>query len=150
VIAGRGDVVRTLSIAGETVRREHVHRLAAMLGGDVLGAKFERALDNDNTIVALTSDDRTRLLEVLAPGLPGLGGLRETLLKQRERSNASASTGSCVRRAATAKALEAQAGGHMDPPACAQPGTSGRAYLTSTQPYMSNSAKCGAKLQRTR
>lgn len=88
MIAGRGDVVRTLSIAGETVRREHVHRLAAMLGGDVLGAKFERALDNDNTIVALTSDDRTRLLEVLAPGLPGLGGLRETLLKQRERSKA--------------------------------------------------------------
>ena len=59
-----------------------------MMGDETLGTKLTQAVENDNSIVSLTPGDRTRLIEVLTPPPAGLGGLRETLIKQRDRSNA--------------------------------------------------------------
>ena len=57
--------------------------LAAMVDGD-LEAKLNRAITNNNEIVALSSADRTHLLDVLSETTPGaLLELRTVLVKQR-------------------------------------------------------------------
>jgi hypothetical protein len=80
--------MKALTLAGETVRSEHVQQLASMLDGHPLGTKLQRALDNGNTLVALSTDDRDQLLEVLPTCPPGLRGLYDTLRSQREKSKA--------------------------------------------------------------
>jgi hypothetical protein len=71
-----------MNLAGATVRTEHVQFLAAMVDGE-LAAKLNRAITNNNNIVALSSADRTHLLNVLNETTPGaLLELRTVLVKQ--------------------------------------------------------------------
>jgi hypothetical protein len=71
-----------MNLAGATVRTEHVQFLAAMVDGE-LEAKLNRAITNNNKIVALSSADRTHLLDVLSETTPGaLLELRTVLVKQ--------------------------------------------------------------------
>ena len=49
----------SLSIAGVAMRADQVMQIANRLGGDALAQKLQRAIANDNTIVALTNEDRT-------------------------------------------------------------------------------------------
>ena len=75
-----------MNLSGTTVRNEHVLCLAAMVDGE-LAAKLNRAVANDNTIVALSEGDRQRLLEVLAKNTPGgLLELRKVLVKQGDNA----------------------------------------------------------------
>ena len=53
-------------LSGSTVRTDNVHLLATMLQGDELATKLERALANNNTIVALSIADRGRVVAVIA------------------------------------------------------------------------------------
>ena len=54
-----------------------------MLGGDQLALKLRRAVVNKNPIVALSLDDRRRIVAVLAADAPwGLAELRGVLVKQ--------------------------------------------------------------------
>lgn len=70
-------------LSGSAVRTENVHLLARMLDGDELAATLERAVTNGNSIVALTVDDRHRIVAVLAGDAPsGLTELRGILIKQ--------------------------------------------------------------------
>ena len=62
-----GASFRTISLSGVATRAEDVPRIAGKLGGDTLAQKLERAIANKNTIVALTLEDRQRLLDVLEP-----------------------------------------------------------------------------------
>ena len=82
-----------MNLAGATVRTEHVQFLAAMVDGE-LEAKLNRAITNNNKIVALSSADRTHLLDVLSETTPGaLLELRTVLVKQHnDGSNAKLTT----------------------------------------------------------
>jgi len=75
-----------LMIAGETVGNQHVRLLATMLDGHPLAKKLELALENGNAIVALTQEDRERMLEILRDPAGTLGSLRNTLIRQRDRN----------------------------------------------------------------
>ncbi len=72
-------------LSGSTVSSENVQLLAAMLDGDELATKLERALTNNNTIVALSIADRERIMAVVADGPAGFAELRRVLATQLER-----------------------------------------------------------------
>ena len=72
-----------MNLAGVTMRTEHVQFLAALVDDD-LAAKLNRAITNNNDIVALSAADREHLLELLSEATPGaLIELRNVLVKQR-------------------------------------------------------------------
>lgn len=71
-----------MNLAGATVGTAHVRFLAAMVDGE-LAAKLNRAITNNNEIVALSAADRKHLLEVLTETTTGgLLELRTVLAKQ--------------------------------------------------------------------
>ena len=118
---------RRMNLAGATVRTEHVRFLAAMVDGE-LAAKLNRAITNNNEIVALSAADRKHLLEVLTETTPGaLLELRTVLVKQRSDE---------LKREAQAAGSDATRTGHAAPrvrplsmrlsPSTAKPDTSGR------------------------
>ena len=59
-----------MNLSGTTLRREHVQSLAAMVDGE-LAEKLNRAVADDNTIVAPSEPDRQQLLKVLYESTPG-------------------------------------------------------------------------------
>jgi hypothetical protein len=59
-----------MNLAGNTVRKEHVLLLAALVDGE-LAAKLNRALIYNNTIVALSPADCEHVLAVLGETPPG-------------------------------------------------------------------------------
>ena len=69
-------------LSGSTVRTDNVHLLATILQGDELATKLERAITNNNTIVALSVADRERIVAVIADGLAGFAELRSVLVSQ--------------------------------------------------------------------
>jgi hypothetical protein len=72
-------------LSGSTVRSENVQLLAAMLDGGELATKLERALTNNNTIVALSIADRERIVAVVADGPAGFAELRRVLVTQLDK-----------------------------------------------------------------
>ena len=76
---------RIVILSGSTVRSENVQLLAAMLQGDELATKLERALTNNNTIVALSIADRERIVAVVADGPAGFAELRRMLVTQLDK-----------------------------------------------------------------
>jgi hypothetical protein len=76
-------------LAGSEVRNANVQLLADMLDGE-LAAKLERGIANNNKIVALTLEDRHRIVEALDAAPYGLVELRSVLIaqlkKQKERA----------------------------------------------------------------
>jgi hypothetical protein len=75
-----------MNLAGATVREEDVRFLAALVDGE-LAAKLDRAITNDNTIVALSAADREHALAVLGETPPGgLLELRSLLMKQGDNA----------------------------------------------------------------
>jgi hypothetical protein len=75
-----------MNLAGATVRKEHVLLLAALVDGE-LAAKLNRAVFNNNTIVALSAADREHVLAVLGETPPGgLSELRTVLVKQGDHA----------------------------------------------------------------
>jgi hypothetical protein len=71
-----------ISLCGAAVRVENVQLLAHRFGDDELGRKLERAVANDNSIVALSTEDRRRILDVLEQPSIGLAELRTVLQGQ--------------------------------------------------------------------
>ena len=81
---GTAGVLRTISLSGVATRAEDVLRIAGKLDGDTLAQKLERAIANQNTIVALTLEDRQRLLDGLESET-GFVELRNALRSQVQR-----------------------------------------------------------------
>jgi hypothetical protein len=77
----------SISLCGVPVRAENVRLLARKLEGDVVAQKLERALVNDNSIVALSFEERKRIVDVIAAEPGGLAGLRAELEAQVKRHN---------------------------------------------------------------
>ena len=76
-----------ISLCGLPVRAESVRLLASKLEGDQLAQKLERALVHNNSIVALSVEERERIVEVLALAPTTLAGLRSELEGQLKRQN---------------------------------------------------------------
>lgn len=76
-----------ISLCGLPVRADNVRLLASKLGGDLLAEKLERALANNNSIVALNLEERERIVEVLGLAPATLAGLRTELVAQLKRHN---------------------------------------------------------------
>jgi hypothetical protein len=75
-----------MTLSGTAVRNENVLLLASMFDGDELAEKLERAVANDNSIVALSVHDRERIVTVLTADAPsGLTELRDVLAVQLKR-----------------------------------------------------------------
>jgi hypothetical protein len=74
-----------VSLCGLPVRIESVRALAGRLEGEPLGQKLERAVVNDNSIVALSFDERQRIVDALEHSPAGLSGLRTELSAQLKR-----------------------------------------------------------------
>ena len=72
-------------LAGESLLGHHVHLLADMLGKHPLAARLERALAQNNSIVALTPADREHLLELLDHPPAGLAALQAVLVRQQKQ-----------------------------------------------------------------
>ena len=72
-------------LSGSTLRTDNVHLLATMLRGDELATKLERAITNDNTIVALSIAERERIVAVIAGGPAGFAELRSVLVTQLKK-----------------------------------------------------------------
>ena len=72
-------------LSGSTLRTDNVHLLATMLRGDELATKLERAITNDNTIVALSIAERERIVAVIADGPAGFAELRSVLVTQLKK-----------------------------------------------------------------
>ena len=72
-------------LAGETVLNRNVALLATLLDGDELATKLARGVGNENSIVALSRADRTRIVAVLTDPPGGLAGLRTVLVKQLKK-----------------------------------------------------------------
>ena len=72
-------------LSGSTVRTDNVRLLAAMLEGDELATKLERAITNNNTIVALSIADRERIVAVIADAPAGFAELRSVLVTQLKK-----------------------------------------------------------------
>jgi hypothetical protein len=70
------------SLAGTTVRGQSLDKLITLLEPDPLSAKLKVAIENGNNHRRPTTEERARLLEKLSSAPPGLGGLRDTLMKQ--------------------------------------------------------------------
>jgi hypothetical protein len=75
----------SISLCGVPVRAENVRLLAGKLDGDLLAQKLERALVNDNSIVALSFEERKRIVDVIGGEPGGLAGLRAELEAQVKR-----------------------------------------------------------------
>ncbi len=56
-----------------------------MLEGDELATKLERAITNNNTIVALSIADREQIVAMIADGPAGFAELRRVLVTQLEK-----------------------------------------------------------------
>jgi hypothetical protein len=70
-------------LSGSPVRSDNVELLASMLDGDELAVKLESAVVNNSSLVALSLDDRRRIVAVLAADAPwGLTELQSVLVKQ--------------------------------------------------------------------
>ena len=81
--AGSRSVV---SLCGVSVRAESLRALAGRLQDDQLGEKLGRAVDNDNTIVALSFAERQQIVDALEESAPGgLAGVRTELSAQLKR-----------------------------------------------------------------
>ena len=74
-----------LSLCGVAVRADKVRVLADRVGRGELAQKLERAVANDNTIVALNVEERQRLVEVLDEAPGSLPDLRHALVDQLKR-----------------------------------------------------------------
>ena len=74
-----------ISLCGLPVRAENVRLLASKLEGDQLAQKLERALVHNNSIVALSVEERERIVEILALTPSTLAGLRSELEAQLRR-----------------------------------------------------------------
>ena len=74
-----------VSLCGLPVRAENVRLLARKLEGDPLAQKLERALTNDNSIVALSFEERARIVEALTVAPASLAGIRTELAAQLKR-----------------------------------------------------------------
>ncbi len=74
-----------ISLAGVSVRVEYVRLLAGRLGGDEVAQKLERAVANGNAIVALSLEDRQRILNVLEEPPMALRELQTVLRSQLQR-----------------------------------------------------------------
>ena len=72
-------------LSGSTLRTDNVHLLATMLRGDELATKLERAITNDNTIVALSIAERERIVAVIADRPAGFAELRSVLVTQLKK-----------------------------------------------------------------
>ena len=72
-------------LSGSTVRTDNVHLLATMLHGEELGTKLERAITNNNTIVALSIADRERIVTLTADGPAQFAELRSALVTQLKK-----------------------------------------------------------------
>ena len=84
----KGDGPATLSLCGIAVRADKVRALADKLGPSELAQKLDRALANDNTIVALDVAEREQLVEALdEPPSGALPDLRHALVAQLKRMN---------------------------------------------------------------
>ena len=72
-------------LSGTPVRTDQVQLLASMLDGE-LATKLERAVTNQNSIVALSIDDRHRIVAALGiDGPSGLAELRSVLVTQLKK-----------------------------------------------------------------
>lgn len=76
-------------LSGSAVRADNVHLLATMLDGDELATKLERAITNNNTIVALSIADRERIVAVITGGPAGFAELRRVLVTQLKKHDES-------------------------------------------------------------
>ena len=72
-------------LSGSAVRTDNVQLLATMLQGDEPAEKLERAITNNNTIVALSVADRERIVAVLADEPAGFAELRNVLVTQLKK-----------------------------------------------------------------
>lgn len=77
--------IANVVVAGEAVLGQHVQLLADMLDGHPLAVRLELALAQENSMVALTSEDRERLLELLNDPPSGLAALRTVLVRQQKQ-----------------------------------------------------------------
>lgn len=88
-MADSGGSRSSVSLCGMPLRFESVRLLASRLEGDELAEKLERAVAHRNTIVALSFEERQRIVDVLAstPGtLPDLRlALDAQVRKRREQ-----------------------------------------------------------------
>ena len=69
-------------LAGHRVQHKDVLALAGMLGGDALSMKLARGVASNSSIVALSTTDCQRILEVLTDPPGGLAELKNVLSKQ--------------------------------------------------------------------
>ena len=69
-------------LAGEPVLSHHVALLATMLEDHPLAERLRRGLAQRNTIVALTTEDREHLIDLLGTAPSGLVALHGTLQRQ--------------------------------------------------------------------
>lgn len=77
-------------LAGIPIRDELVLEVAKLVGDLELGAKLERAVERDVSVLALTLDERHTICDALGGHPPpGLGDLRTTLQRQLEWRRAS-------------------------------------------------------------
>jgi hypothetical protein len=78
-------VDRAMMLSGVRVRTQQVQLLASMLDGDALAQKLERGIANGNTIVALSIEDRHRIVAVLDDPPSGLAELQYVLITQLKK-----------------------------------------------------------------
>jgi hypothetical protein len=72
-------------LSGTSVRPDAVRLLATLLGGDALAQKLDRAVANGNSIVALSIEDRQRIVDVLEEPPSSLSELRKVLVTQLKK-----------------------------------------------------------------
>ena len=76
-----------MHLSGVAVRTDQVQLLAGLLNGDDLAAKLQLAVKNRNDLVALSSSDRVRIVDVLPDPPPsGLAELRSVLVRQLKQA----------------------------------------------------------------
>lgn len=76
-----------MHLSGVAVRTDQVQLLAGLLNGDELAAKLQLAVKNRNDLVALSSSDRVRIVDVLPDPPPsGLAELRSVLVRQLKQA----------------------------------------------------------------
>jgi hypothetical protein len=81
----QGAPVRAISLCGVPVRVDALRLLRGKLGETELAQKLERAVANDNTIVALSTQERQDIVDALAETPSGLAELRNALVTQLKR-----------------------------------------------------------------
>ena len=114
-----------MNLAGATVGTAHVQFLASLVDGE-LAAKLNRAITNNNEIVALTAADRKHLLEVLSETTTGgLLELRTVLAKQNADTRKREAQADRLRHAKRASGI-LRPPSTLPSPSTAKPETSGR------------------------